>query len=207
MEKARKTSKFPLSSLEVAGACTVVLGFGLGLLCVYLTMPESDYSFLKLPRTLKDLRILRYQIHLDVWSIFHYDLHLDFKIWALGLFWICRWNLNGNLGSHCCLLLQFAWVWAQYMSKWEIRRRAGGYNIEITEWRRSHFRCRYLCNKHIHIFKIWLMTWFLMGAFIIYMGLFSIVLDELVLVKPYLPGCWSAGVRCGFAPYVLCRTP
>ncbi|RWR86806.1 hypothetical protein CKAN_01572400 [Cinnamomum micranthum f. kanehirae] len=62
MEKARKTSKFPLSSLEVAGACTVVLGFGLGLLCVYLTMPESDYSFLKLPRTLKDLRILRDQL-------------------------------------------------------------------------------------------------------------------------------------------------
>ncbi|KAK1379099.1 Inositol 1,3,4-trisphosphate 5/6-kinase family protein [Heracleum sosnowskyi] len=29
------------------------------LLCVYLTMPASDYSFLKLPKTLQDLQILR----------------------------------------------------------------------------------------------------------------------------------------------------
>lgn len=52
-------SGFPLSVWEVAMASTVVLGFGLGLLCVYLTMPASDYSFLKLPRSLEDLQILR----------------------------------------------------------------------------------------------------------------------------------------------------
>lgn len=52
-------SKFPLSVWEVAAASTVVLGFVVGLLCVYLTMPASDYSFLKLPRTLEDLQILR----------------------------------------------------------------------------------------------------------------------------------------------------
>jgi len=52
-------SKFPLSVCEVAVASTVVLGFVVGLLCVYLTMPASDYSFLKLPRTLEDLQILR----------------------------------------------------------------------------------------------------------------------------------------------------
>lgn len=43
----------------MAGASAVLLGFVLGLLCVYLTLPASDYSFLKLPRTLEDLRILR----------------------------------------------------------------------------------------------------------------------------------------------------
>ncbi|XP_010274275.1 PREDICTED: uncharacterized membrane protein At4g09580-like isoform X2 [Nelumbo nucifera] len=52
-------SKFPLSFWEVAAASSVVFTFVLGLACVYLTMPASDYSFLKLPRTLEDLQILR----------------------------------------------------------------------------------------------------------------------------------------------------
>lgn len=52
-------SKFPLNSWEVSVASTVVLGFLFGFLGVYLTMPASDYSFLKLPRTLQDLQILR----------------------------------------------------------------------------------------------------------------------------------------------------
>lgn len=52
-------SKFPLSFWEAAVASTVALGFVVGLLCVYLTMPDSDYSFLKLPRTLQDLQLLR----------------------------------------------------------------------------------------------------------------------------------------------------
>ncbi|KAK3041568.1 hypothetical protein RJ639_000702 [Escallonia herrerae] len=53
------SSKFPLTFWEVAAAGGVVLGFVVGLLGVYLTMPASDYSFLKLPRTLEDLQILR----------------------------------------------------------------------------------------------------------------------------------------------------
>ncbi|KDP36506.1 hypothetical protein JCGZ_09332 [Jatropha curcas] len=52
-------SAFPLSFWEVMGGATVVFGFVIGLLGVYLTMPASDYSFLKLPRTLEDLQILR----------------------------------------------------------------------------------------------------------------------------------------------------
>ncbi|KAF8380713.1 hypothetical protein HHK36_028203 [Tetracentron sinense] len=52
-------SKFPLTFWEMAVASTVVLFFVLGLLGVYLTMPASDYSFLKLPRSLQDLQILR----------------------------------------------------------------------------------------------------------------------------------------------------
>ncbi|XP_015891693.2 uncharacterized membrane protein At4g09580 [Ziziphus jujuba] len=52
-------NKFPLSFWEVTVASSVVLGFLLGLLGVYLTMPDSDYSFLKLPRNLEDLQILR----------------------------------------------------------------------------------------------------------------------------------------------------
>ncbi|KAI3804519.1 hypothetical protein L1987_26122 [Smallanthus sonchifolius] len=52
------SSKFPLTFWEVAGASGVVLSFAVGLLGVYLTLPDSDYSFLKLPRTLEDLHIL-----------------------------------------------------------------------------------------------------------------------------------------------------
>lgn len=52
-------SKFPLTFWEMAGAAGVVLGFAVGLIGVYLTLPDSDYSFLKLPRTLEDLHILR----------------------------------------------------------------------------------------------------------------------------------------------------
>ncbi|XP_047338023.1 uncharacterized membrane protein At4g09580-like [Impatiens glandulifera] len=52
-------NKFPLTSWELAVACAVILSFILGLLGVYLTMPASDYSFLKLPRSLEDLQNLR----------------------------------------------------------------------------------------------------------------------------------------------------
>lgn len=44
----------------------VLLSFGLGLLGVYLSMPASDYSFLKLPRTLEELQILR--DHLEIYT-------------------------------------------------------------------------------------------------------------------------------------------
>ncbi|XVF11068.1 hypothetical protein REPUB_Repub07fG0237600 [Reevesia pubescens] len=57
---------FPLSFWEVTVASTVVMGFVLGLIGVYLTMPASDYSFLKLPRSLEDLQILR--DHLETYT-------------------------------------------------------------------------------------------------------------------------------------------
>ena len=59
-------SKFPLSFWEVTAASTVVVGFLFGLLGVYLTMPASDYSFLKLPRNLEDLQILRQNLSLSL---------------------------------------------------------------------------------------------------------------------------------------------
>ncbi|KAK1436314.1 hypothetical protein QVD17_02093 [Tagetes erecta] len=54
-----KQSKFPLTFVEMAGASGVVLFFAVGLAGVYLTLPDSDYSFLKLPKTIEDLHILR----------------------------------------------------------------------------------------------------------------------------------------------------
>ncbi|KAK1304776.1 putative membrane protein [Acorus calamus] len=58
-ETAGRGRRIGLTKGEVAGASAVVVGSVLGLLCVYLSMPASDYSFLKLPRNLEDLRILR----------------------------------------------------------------------------------------------------------------------------------------------------
>ncbi|XP_057448645.1 uncharacterized membrane protein At4g09580 [Lotus japonicus] len=52
-------AKFPLSYWEAAVASTVAVGFLSSILCVYLTMPDSDYSFLKFPHTLEDLKLLR----------------------------------------------------------------------------------------------------------------------------------------------------
>lgn len=52
-------SKFRLRFWEAALASIVVFSFVVGLLSVYLTMPDSDYSFLKLPRSLEDLQVLR----------------------------------------------------------------------------------------------------------------------------------------------------
>ncbi|KAJ9707206.1 hypothetical protein PVL29_002278 [Vitis rotundifolia] len=57
--KENVEGRFPLTFWEVAGASAVVGAFVLGLACVYLTMPASDYSFLKLPRSLEDIQILR----------------------------------------------------------------------------------------------------------------------------------------------------
>ncbi|KAK8961814.1 hypothetical protein KSP40_PGU011971 [Platanthera guangdongensis] len=51
-------SKFPLSGREVAASLAVMVSFGIGLLDIYLSIPPSDYSFLKLPRTLEELQTL-----------------------------------------------------------------------------------------------------------------------------------------------------
>ncbi|KAK9667821.1 hypothetical protein RND81_13G013000 [Saponaria officinalis] len=58
-KKTINLNKFPLTMWEISAASGVVIAYLLGLLGVYLTMPSSDYSFLKLPRTLEDLQILR----------------------------------------------------------------------------------------------------------------------------------------------------
>ncbi|WOL17438.1 hypothetical protein Cni_G26230 [Canna indica] len=51
--------RLSFSRRETAAAAAVVASFGIGLAGLYLSMPAFDYSFLKLPRTLEDLRILR----------------------------------------------------------------------------------------------------------------------------------------------------
>lgn len=65
-----ESGKFPLTTWEVAAASGVVLSFVFGLIGVYLTMPASDYSFLKLPHSLQDLQLLRYS------STFYFHFHI-----------------------------------------------------------------------------------------------------------------------------------
>ncbi|THG13279.1 hypothetical protein TEA_000152 [Camellia sinensis var. sinensis] len=56
---AKLETKFPLSRWEFAAALGVFLIFSTGLSCVYLTMPAAEYSQLKLPRNISDLRALK----------------------------------------------------------------------------------------------------------------------------------------------------
>lgn len=58
--KRPKFDRFPLTSWEIAAAIGVFLIFSTGLFCIYLTIPAAAYGKLKLPRTVSDLRILKW---------------------------------------------------------------------------------------------------------------------------------------------------
>lgn len=58
--KRAKFERFPLTRWEFAAALGVFLLFSTGLFCIYLTMPAAEYGKLKLPRTISDLRLLKY---------------------------------------------------------------------------------------------------------------------------------------------------
>lgn len=58
--KKLKLERFPFTRWEFAAALGVFFVFSSGLFCIYLTMPTSVYVNLKLPRTVSDLRLLKY---------------------------------------------------------------------------------------------------------------------------------------------------
>lgn len=58
--KRFKSDRFPLTRWEFAAFFAVFMLFSSGLFCVYLTMPPAEFGKLKLPRTVSDLRSLRY---------------------------------------------------------------------------------------------------------------------------------------------------
>lgn len=58
--KKPKFERFPLTRWELAAALAIFLVCSTGLVCVYLTMPAAEYQSVKLPRTLSDLRVLKY---------------------------------------------------------------------------------------------------------------------------------------------------
>jgi hypothetical protein len=55
-EEMGRDERFPV--WEAALGAGVAAAFAAGLVGVYLSMPDSDYSFLKLPRNLQELQIL-----------------------------------------------------------------------------------------------------------------------------------------------------
>ncbi|PKI41887.1 uncharacterized membrane protein At4g09580-like [Punica granatum] len=58
-ERKPKLERYPFSRSELLAFLCVFLVFAIGLYCIYLTMPSAEYSRLKLPRTISDLRILK----------------------------------------------------------------------------------------------------------------------------------------------------
>lgn len=58
--KKPKSERFPLTRWEFFVALGVFFILSIGLFCIYLTMPATDYVKLKLPRNLSDLRMLKF---------------------------------------------------------------------------------------------------------------------------------------------------
>lgn len=67
---AKLEGKFPLTRWEFAVAVAVFLVFSTGLFCIYLTMPAADYGKIKLPRTIADLRLLKWVMRFRVCLFF-----------------------------------------------------------------------------------------------------------------------------------------
>jgi len=61
-KKPRFETRLPLTRWELVVSLSVFFIFSIGLFCVYLKMPASAYDNLKLPRTISDLRLLKYLI-------------------------------------------------------------------------------------------------------------------------------------------------
>ena len=103
--KENVEGRFPLTFWEVAGASAVVGTFVLGLACVYFTMPASDYSFLKLPRSLEDIQTLRYFFSCSLFVSREYAFSGWIWCWKFGrdlvLCWSSAsiWFLLGNGSS------------------------------------------------------------------------------------------------------------
>ena len=72
--KKLKSERFPLTRWEFAAALGVFVVFSTGLICVYLTMPAAEYGKLKLPRTIADLRLLKYVPHFHALQFNPYSL-------------------------------------------------------------------------------------------------------------------------------------
>ena len=83
-----REERFPV--WEAALGAGVAAAFAAGLVGVYLSMPDSDYSFLKLPRNLEELQILTYVSRAPTHTLFiscsgrcpvsfvHESFHLSF---------------------------------------------------------------------------------------------------------------------------------
>jgi hypothetical protein len=55
---SEKKIKFPLTQGELAAVFGILVGFGVAMLGIYVTMPDVDYQLLKLPHNVEELRSL-----------------------------------------------------------------------------------------------------------------------------------------------------
>lgn len=62
LHDGKPEGRFPLTRWEFVAALTIFMLFGIGLLSIYVTMPEAEYEILKLPHSIPDLRLLKDQL-------------------------------------------------------------------------------------------------------------------------------------------------
>lgn len=62
LHDGKPEGRFPLTRWEFVAALTIFTLFAIGLLSIYVTMPEADYEILKLPHSIPDLRLLKDQL-------------------------------------------------------------------------------------------------------------------------------------------------
>ncbi|KAG6509619.1 hypothetical protein ZIOFF_027619 [Zingiber officinale] len=109
----RGECRLPFTRLKAAAAAAaaVVPSFAVGIAGIYLSMPASDSSFLKLPRTLKDLQILR--DHLEIYTS-DYTMQVLICYFAVYIFmqtFMIRGTVFLSLLAELSLELLEAWYW------------------------------------------------------------------------------------------------
>lgn len=62
LHDGKPEGRFPLTRWEFVAALTIFMLFGIGLLSIYVTMPEAEYEILKLPHSIPELRLLKDQL-------------------------------------------------------------------------------------------------------------------------------------------------
>ena len=108
--------RFPLTRWEFTVALGVFVFFSIGLFCIYLTMPAAEYGRIRLPRTISDLRMLKYVV--CDFSFVEFKL-VDVWIWENyvldhGFFVVFKWKVGLNLDK--CLRCGFGLALEKYSS-------------------------------------------------------------------------------------------
>lgn len=69
-KRNRLEGRFPLTRWELAVAMAVFFVFAIGLFFIFMKMPAAEYGKIKVPRSIADLRLLKYCFSLFSFYVF-----------------------------------------------------------------------------------------------------------------------------------------